>query len=113
MRDGKPIGNKEEFQKLIGALLYIATHTRPDIGASVSILSQKNKQPSVIDLNEAKRIVKYLKGTKELKLKLLNSNKDLEVYIDADWVENKIDSKSHSGFIFQYNGGTIAWACRK
>lgn len=107
------MSNKEEFQKLIGALLYVATHTRPDIGASVSLLSQKIKQPTEIDWNEAKRIVKYLKGTKELKLKLSNNNEGLKVYADADWAEDKSDSKSYSGFLFQYSGGTIGWACRK
>jgi hypothetical protein len=112
-RDGKPMHNGEKFQKLIGAVLYVATHTRPDIAASVSILSQKIKQPTETDWNEAKRIVRYLKGTKEFKLKLTSNTEGLEVYTDADWTEDKTDSKSHSGFVFLYNGSAIAWACRK
>lgn len=112
-RDGKAMDHANKFQKLIGALLYVATHTRPDIAASVSILSQRVKQPTETDWNEAKKIVRYLKGTKELKLKLTSTTNGLKVYADADWAEDRTDSKSHSGFIFQYNGGEIAWACRK
>jgi hypothetical protein len=112
-RDGKPMHNGEKFQKLIGAVLYVATHTRPDIAASVSILSQKIKQPTETDWNEAKRIVRYLKGTKEFKLKLTSNTEGLEAYTDADWAEDRTDSKSHSGFVFLYNGSAIAWACRK
>lgn len=82
-------------------LCYVATHTRPDIAASVSILSRKVKQPTETDWNEAKKILRYLKGTKELKLKLMGSKKGLEVYADADWTEDRTDSKSHSGFRFQ------------
>lgn len=52
--------NGDEYQKLIGALLYIATHTRPDIAASVSILSLKVKQSTETDWNEAKRIVRWV-----------------------------------------------------
>lgn len=62
------MSNNDEFQKLIGALLYVATHTRPDIAASVSILSQRIKGPTETDWNEAKRIVKYLKGRSSLNL---------------------------------------------
>jgi hypothetical protein len=111
--DGKAMSNSDNFQKLIGALLYIATHTRPDIATSASILSKRIKQPTETDWNEAKRIVRYLKGTKELKLKLTSSKRGLEVYTDPDWAEDRTDSKSHSGFLFQYNRGAIAWACRK
>lgn len=115
-RDEKSMENNEDYQRLIGALLYVTTHTRPDITASVSILSQKIKQPTNLDWNEAKRVVRYLKGTKELKLKLSsnsNGKTGLEAYSDADWAEDRTDSKSHSGFLLHYNGSTIAWSCRK
>lgn len=108
-----PMTNSDDYQKLIGALLYVTTHTRPDIAASVSILSQKVKQPSMNDWTEAKRVLRYLKGTKNLRLKLGGKNSGLIVYADADFAEDKTDRKSHSGHLFQYNGGAIAWSCRK
>ena len=44
--DDEPITNQDEYQKLIGMLLYLATNTRPDIAASVSILSQRVSKPA-------------------------------------------------------------------
>lgn len=108
--------NNNEYQKLIGMLLYLSTNTRPDISASISILSQKIKNPSKNDLNEVKRVIRYLKGTKGLKLKLSSlksCDKGLVAYSDANWAENRKDRKSNSGYIVMLNGGTVSWACRK
>lgn len=109
----KPMVNNHFYQKLIGALLYVATHTRPDIAASVSILSQRVKQPSESDWIEAKRVVRYLKGTKNLRLRLGRNSNGLVVYADADWAEDTTDRKSLSGYMFLYNGAAIAWSCKK
>lgn len=113
---GEKLGENDEYQKLIGILLYIATNTRPDISASVAILSQKNKNPSRTDLNEVKRVIRYLKGTKGLKLKISsveNQSEKLHSYCDANWVENRKDRKSNSGYICLLNGGTISLVYRK
>lgn len=68
--------SNEGYQKLIGCLLYISVNTRPDILASISILTQKVNHPLQEDWNELKRVLKYLKGTSHLKLALGN-NEDL------------------------------------
>lgn len=110
------LSDKRIYQKVIGQLLYISTNTRPDIAASVSILSQKLSDPTRNDLNEAKRVIRYLKGTSKLKLMLSSlkeENHELFGYADANWAECKIDRKSNSGQIFMLNGGIISWACRK
>lgn len=104
-----------EFRKIIGMLLYVSTHTRPDISASVCILAQRVEKPRKIDLTEALRVVKYLNGTKEHKLRLYNTKKpqDLLAYSDANFAECKIEGKSNSGLICFINGGPIVWKCRK
>lgn len=107
--------DNEEYRKLIGMLLYISTNTRPDISSSVSILSQKVCKPSKLDLNEVKRVIRYLNCTKKLNLRLSNQNSvsDLIMYSDANWAEDRVDRKSNSGYIIFGFGGTISWACRK
>lgn len=111
----KPMDNMEKYQQLIGALLYVASITRPDISASVTILSQFNKNPTQSDWTEAKRIVRYLMGTKDLKLKLGGNfdNETIEGYADADWAGYSPERKSHSGYVYLLFGGCISWACRK
>lgn len=113
--DGKLLDSNDEYRKLIGMLLYLTTNTRPDIAACVSILSQKVSCPRDVDLNEVKRTIRYLKATKNLKLRL--SSKDcgekLFAYSDANWAEDRHDRKSNSGYYCSFNGGAIAWCCRK
>ena len=110
-----PIEHSEKYRQLIGALLYLAVNTRPDITASVAILSQHNKQPSSADWTEIKRVGRYLKGTKDYELILGQQKKEEELigYADADWAENREDRRSNSGYVFRYLNATISWGCRK
>ena len=54
------------YRKLIGMLLYVSVNSRPDITVSVSILSQRMSSPTKVDMNEVKRVIRYLKGTVDL-----------------------------------------------
>ena len=113
--EGKLIESNELYRKLIGMYLFLAINTRPDISASVAILSQKVTKPTDTDLNEVKRIARYLKATQHLKLRLSSSGKENQfiTFADADWAENNIDRKSNSGMFCTVNGGAISWSCRK
>jgi transposase InsO family protein len=107
--------SNEEYRRIIGQLMYISINTRPDISASVSILARKVSQPSKADLNEVKRVLRYLKGTIDLKLRLsgTGNERDLVGYVDADWAMDSADRKSNSGYLFMLNGGLICWSSRK
>lgn len=105
-----------QYQKLIGSLLYVSVNTRPDIAASISILAQRVSKPHEEDWNELKRVLKYLKGTANLKLALAKRDHGgdaLYGYSDANWAENKSDRKSNSGHVFLVNGGAVCWSSRK
>lgn len=114
-QQGQPLlPTNKDYQKLVGSLLYISLNTRPDIAASVAILAQKVSKPSMYDWNELKRVLRYLKGSNNLKLYLSsNEEQDLTGYADANWGENRDDGKSNSGYLFKLNGGTISWCSRK
>lgn len=114
--NSEPLLNNNEYQSLMGSLLYVAVNTRPDISASVAILAQKTCNPTHEDWNELKRVAKYLKGTSELFLNLNGNSKnqnELVGYADANWAECRIDRKSNSGYIFMVNAGAISWCCKK
>lgn len=112
--EGKLLDSNEEYRKLIGMLLYVAINTRPDIAASTSILSKRIEEPRDVDLNEVKRVIRYLKGTKSLKLQLNARNgENLHAYSDANWAEDKSDRKSNSGYYCAMNGGAMSWCCKK
>ncbi|KAK6160608.1 hypothetical protein DH2020_003989 [Rehmannia glutinosa] len=88
------------FRSLVGSLIYV-THTRPDIAFTVSVVSRYMTNPSKNHFTAAKRILRYLQGTKkqwilyekEHECKLLG-------YSDSDWAGSVDDRKSTSGYIF-------------
>lgn len=107
--------SNKEYQKLLGSLLYVSVNTRPDIAASISILAQKVSAPTQEDWNELKRVVKYLKGTADMKLALAKQNHkgdQLYGYSDANFA-GESDRKSNSGHTFLVNGAAVCWSSRK
>ena len=112
--EGKDLPGNDEYRKLIGMLLYLATNSRPDIAASVTILSQRVTKPRDVDLTEVKRVIRYLIGTKNSKLKLSSDNETgIITYSDSDFAGDRTDRKSKSGYVVMMNGGPVAWSSRK
>lgn len=113
--DSPSLPSNDQYRKIIGMLLYLSTNSRPDIAASVSILSQKISKPTVYDMNEAKRVVRYLKGSMDLKLHLSGEGvkKHLYAYADANFAEDVTHGKSNSGLFIGINGGALTWHCHK
>ena len=79
------------YRELLGALMYIAIGTRPDIVHSVNKLSQFNTRNDETHWTAAKRILRYLKGTINKKLVFTRDNKKIYGYADADFGNCVID----------------------
>ena len=58
--------NRKEFQALTRSLTYAAMSTHPDIAYITQFLSQSNKNPNQQDWKAGKRVLRYLKGTKDI-----------------------------------------------
>ncbi|GFW97755.1 retrovirus-related Pol polyprotein from transposon TNT 1-94 [Trichonephila clavipes] len=71
------------YQELIGELLYLANRTRPDISFVMSYLSQFNHNPEKRHYNLAKRVLRYLMGSKDKKLFYENEFSILNASSDA------------------------------
>ena len=91
-------------------LIYAAIGTRPDIAFTATRLSQFNNYPTKEHIKYTKYVLKYLKGTKELKIKY-NGDSDARLigYSDSDWGENRDDRHSTSGHVFLMTNGAISW----
>ncbi|UYV63931.1 hypothetical protein LAZ67_2006049 [Cordylochernes scorpioides] len=99
------LSQKSKIQELV---------ERPDIAAPVCILSSRNQNPRNCDWNAAKRIVRYLKTTKELELRISNQKPPtLEAYSDATWASDNTDRKSLSGNLFLLGSNPISWMTGK
>lgn len=101
------------YRSLVGSLMYLATSTRPDIMHAVSLLSQFNENPGPNHWKAAKRVLRYLKGTKSMKLVFKRAMEKLVGFADADWGNNADDRCSYTGYFFKLANVAISWSSRK
>ncbi|XP_068993260.1 uncharacterized protein [Neodiprion pinetum] len=105
--------NKYPYQSLIGALLYLAITTGPDIAYAVNFLSQFNTNYNVDHWKAAKRVLRYLKGTIDYGLKIEQTGLASFAVVDANWGGDSMDRKSYTGYGFILAGSVISWEARK
>src|SRR6266852_8333127 len=102
------------YQQVIGSLLYVQIGTRPDISFAVSRLAQYASNPSAQHLNLAKYVLRYLKGTSDLKLVYLGAlGNELYRYFDSSWGDNPDDRHSTASYVFLLADATISWSSCK
>lgn len=102
------------FKSMVGGLRYLV-HTRPDIAFSVGIISRYMEHPTVMHLNAAKRILRYIQGTFEYGLVYSkdSSNNVLTGYSDSDLAGHIDDRKSTGGMVFYLNESLVTWVSQK
>ena len=104
------------YQEIVGSLLYLATHSRPDIAQAVSVVAQYATNFREIHCTAVKRIFKYLRQTTNFSLcysYVPTGNHVLLAYTDADYAGDLNDRKSRSGSILFLNDGPVLWLSRK
>jgi transposase InsO family protein len=105
---------RTHYQSVIGSLMFAALGTRPDIAFAVQHLSQFSSNPDNSHLTAAKRVLRYLNGTRNLGITYSDTG-DIKLtgYSDADWAADLTDRRSTSGFVFMLAGGPITWSSKK
>ena len=98
----------------VGALMYLAIATRPDIAYSVNVLCRFSSNPGVDHWKAVKHLLRYLKGTVDLKLTYspTPSQELFTAYTDADHAGNPDNGRSTSGYIVTMGTGAISWASK-
>ena len=104
--------DQKAYLAIVGSLMYAALGTRPDISYAVGLLSRFNSDPRTRHLTAAKRVLRYLKRTKDLKLEYKQTGKKVQGFVDSDWANGK-DRKSIGGYIFLFGGAAVSWASKK
>ena len=78
------LGPEVPYLSAIGALMYLANCTRPDIAFSVNLLARYSSAPTRRHWNGIKHILRYLSGTTDMGLFYSNKSKEkLLRYADA------------------------------
>ena len=109
--------NLPEYRSIVGAVLYLARLTRPDVLPSVSILSRYLHCPGSDHITAAKRILRYLRSSKSFGSiftgKSLKSQLHLSAYVDSNWANDLHDRKSTSGFAIYLNDNLLSFKSTK
>lgn len=98
--EGDPLGPEDitRYRSIVGALQYL-TLTRPDISFSVNKICQYLHAPTTLHWTDVKRILRYIKGSIDIGLKIKKSLSMLvSAFSDADWAGCPDDRRSTGGF---------------
>ncbi|KAL4273137.1 hypothetical protein GQ457_13G011320 [Hibiscus cannabinus] len=111
-RDEGPKADKEQFQRLVGKLIYLSL-TRPDIAFPVNLISQHMTNPTEAHMVAATRILRYLKKTPGHGLIFRKtSDKGVKVYTDSSWAGD-LQDRSISGYCTFVWGNLVTWRSKK
>ena len=102
------------YASAVGSLVYAQTCTRPDISFAVGMLGRYQSNPGMEHWKAAKKVMRYLQGTKDYMLTYRRSD-NLEVvgYSDTDLGGCLDTGKSTSGYLFLLAGGANSWRSAK
>ncbi|XP_061355111.1 secreted RxLR effector protein 161-like [Gastrolobium bilobum] len=102
------------YVSVVGSLMYAQTCTRPDISFAVGMLGRYQSNPGMEHRKAAKKVLRYLQGTKDHMLIYKRSN-ELEVigYTDSDFSGCLDSRKSTFGYLFMFAQGAISWKSAK
>lgn len=101
------------YREIIGCLLYIGNCTRPDILFATNILSRCQNNPMKKHWEAAKRVVRYLKQTRDYMIIYEFANPLIEAFSDADYANDPDERKSISGVMIKLAGGPIVFRSHK
>ena len=104
------LGPEVPYLSAIGALMYLANCTRPDIAFSVNLLARYSSAPTRRHWKGIQHILRYLNGTTDMGLFYSNKSKEkLLGYADAGYLSDPHKARSQTGYVFNYNGTAISW----
>ncbi|GJV68551.1 hypothetical protein Tco_1484060 [Tanacetum coccineum] len=98
------------YLSAIGALMFLAGHTRSDITFSLNVLARYSSCPTRRHSNGVKHILRYLQGTKDMGLYFTNPSKtSLVSFADAGYMSDPHNGRSQTGYVFTSGGTVISW----
>ena len=103
------------YRIIVGSLLYLTT-TRSNIIFVSNLLSRFMQKLSKVHFRVAKRVLRYIKGTKYYGImyeKSINDHVKLFEFCDSDWARSIDDMKSIFGYALFFGSDVISWVSKK
>jgi len=120
--DDEEPANAQLYSEIIGSIGHLSNYTRPDLAFTVSKLSQYLSNPSIIHMQAAKHVLRYIQGTLDYGICFSTSSESppdsfpISIpfgFSDASHAADPDDRKSHSGHAYFYYNGPIVWQSSK
>ncbi|XP_019171428.1 PREDICTED: uncharacterized protein LOC109166983 [Ipomoea nil] len=112
--DSPQLDDPTLYRQLVGSLMYLLL-TRPDLSFSVNRLCQFMHSPTEEHWAALKRVLRYIKGTLTLGLRLAASDAPptLHAFSDFDWAGCSVDRKSTAGYAVFLGPNLVSWTSMK
>ena len=99
----------------VGALMYLATTTRPDIAYTVRVLARFNSNPGWVHWLAVKHLLCYIKGTLGCSITYFPDPSEPETLItfsDTDHGGCKNTGRSIGGYVVKMGTGVVCWSSK-
>jgi hypothetical protein len=119
--DGEPPQGSFSYASVVGMLLYLSGHSRPDIAYAVNCCARYMFNPQLSHEKALKRIGRYLKATRDRGLVLKPSGTlKIDAYPDADFagmygylkITDPACAKSRTGFLISVSDCPMVWVSK-
>lgn len=90
------------YQPMIGSHLYLGLRIRLDISRAVLILARFQSAPASFCFQAARRLLRYLNGTRNYGLKYKCGTVNVNCFVDSEYAGDVIDWKSMSGYMVKF-----------
>jgi hypothetical protein len=103
----------ELFHATVAKLLFLCKRARPDVQTAIAFLCTRVQHPTKHDYNKLARVIKYLRSTKDLVLRLSAENLNIvKWWVDASYAVHH-DMRSHTGGTMSMGTGAVYSTSKK
>lgn len=101
--------DKARYAEAIGSLLWLSSMTRPDLAFATSFLARFCAKPSIRHWAAIKRVLRYIRGSRQVGIVYSREGPNLAMFTDSDWAGCRETRASTTGFVAIHQGGPISW----
>ena len=115
--ESEPTAGELPYRECVGAQLYLATCTRPDLAFAVSSHASYNAKPRRRAWKRVMQTNRYINATRACGIVFHGIQPESEknrirVYVDSDHAGDLRSRRSRTGYVVMMNGGPVSWSSR-